>query len=120
MKIKEITFNGKSYPVVINMSAMLAFERLMGKPFLGNTFDLMEDRIALIAAAVFGANADTDFKAEDMMNADDYTKVKEIIDAFDIVLALTLEFFKVPAIEQEGSQKTEDEGKSEKNTKSKN
>lgn len=110
MKNKEITFNGKSYPVVINMSAMLAYERLMGKPFLGNSFDLMEDRIALIAAAAFGADENTDFKAEDMMKADNYKEVNEILDAFNVVLKLTLEFFDVPAIERENNQKAENDG----------
>lgn len=115
MTKKEITIQGKTYPVVFNMKAMMNFEEIANKSFLGVTFDKLTDRIALIAAAVYAADPDTKLTVEDIMGDQSWEAVKDIIAAFTVVMTLTGEFFPIPAIEQELEPKptAEDAGESE-------
>lgn len=101
MTKKEITIKGKQYPVVFNMKAMMNFEEIANKPFLTTSFDKMIDRIALIAAAVYAADKDSDLTVEGIMGDESLEAVKDIIAAFTTVMTLTGEFFKVPAVEKE-------------------
>ena len=53
MNTKEITINGKTYPVVFNMKTILGYEQISGKSFFGEDFSKMGERLALIAAGSY-------------------------------------------------------------------
>ena len=114
MTQKEITIAGKQYPVEFTMQTMMNFERITnGKSFFKSNLDTLEDRIALIAAAVFTADENTDLTVESIVGNKDFAAVQQIIAAFSIVAEVMEPFFKIPEIEKknnpEPEQKPEDE-----------
>ena len=111
MNTKEITINGKTYPVVFNMKTILGYEQISGKSFFGEDFSKMSERLALIVAAVISADSKADISIDDMMNADRMELVQEILTANTIVIGMVNEFFKTPDVEP----KQEEEGDKGKN-----
>ena len=111
MNTKEITINGKKYPVVFNMKTILGYEQISGKSFFGEDFSKMSERLALIVAAVISADSKADISIDDMMNADRMELVQEILTANTIVIGMVNEFFKTPDVEP----KQEEEGDKGKN-----
>lgn len=111
---KEITINGKNYPIVFNMKTMMNFEEISGKSFFGEEFAHLKERIALIIAAVLAANENTTLTAEEMIEAQDLKALQEILAAYQIVMELAGEFFKVPDIEKQNNPEKEDENGDEK------
>ena len=114
MTQKEITIAGKQYPVEFTMQTMMNFERITnGKSFLKSNLDTLEDRIAIIAAAVFTADENTDITVEAIVGNKDFAAVQQIIEAFNVVAEVMEPFFKIPEIEKknnpEPEQKHEDE-----------
>ena len=112
--MKEISINGQLYPIVFDMQTMMNFEAISnGKSFFKSKFDTIEDRIAIIAAAVYSANKDSDLTIEAIVGKKDFAAIKQIIDAFALVSEEMEQFFFVPEIEKkntpESEQKTEDE-----------
>jgi hypothetical protein len=115
MKTKEITIGGKTYPVAFSMKTMLNFEEISGKPFFGETFDHLKERIAVIMSAVLTANENTSLTVDELMNGDDWEKVKEILGAYKTVMELCAEFMKIPAVEPQPEKPSEDEDEKAKN-----
>ena len=111
MITKEITINGKTYPVVFNMKTIIGYEQISGKSFFGEDFSKMGERLALIAAAVISAGGKEELSIEDMMNADTVELVQEIIAAYNVVTGMVIEFFKVPGVEPKPNEKEGDKGK---------
>ena len=111
MNTKEITINGKNYPVVFNMKTILGYEQISGKSFFGEDFAKMSERLALIVAAVISADSKADISIDDMMNADKLELVQEILTAYTVVIGMVNEFFKMPDVEP----KQEEEGDKGKN-----
>jgi len=111
MNTKEITINGKNYPVVFNMKTILGYEQISGKSFFGEDFAKMSERLALIVAAVISADSKADISIDDMINADRMELVQEIIAAYSVVIDMVNEFFKKPDVEP----KQEEEGDKGKN-----
>jgi len=111
MIMKEITINGKNYPVVFNMKTILGYEQISGKSFFGEDFAKMSERLALIVAAVISADSKADISIDDMMNADKLELVQEILTAYTVVIGMVNEFFKMPDVEP----KQEEEGDKGKN-----
>ena len=109
--MKEITINGKTYPVVFNMKTILGYEQISGKSFFGEDFAKMSERLALIVAAVISADSKADISIDDMMNADKLELVQEVLTAYTVVLGMVNEFFKMPDVEP----KQEEEGDKGKN-----
>ena len=109
--MKEITINGKKYPVVFNMKTILGYEQISGKSFFGEDFAKMSERLALIVAAVISADSKADISIDDMINADKLELVNEILAAYNVVIGMVKEFFKMPDVEP----KQEDEGDKGKN-----
>ena len=114
MTQKEITIAGKQYPVEFTMQTMMNFESITkGKSFFKSNFDTLEDRIAIIAAAVFTADEKTDITVEAIVGNKDFAAVQQIIAAFNVVSEVMEPFFKIPEIEKannpEPEQKPEDE-----------
>ena len=109
--MKEITINGKKYPVVFNMKTILGYEQISGKSFFGEDFAKMSERLALIVAAVISADSKADISIDDMINADTMELVQEILTAYTVVIDMVNEFFKKPDVEP----KQEEEGDKGKN-----
>ena len=109
--MKEITINGKTYPVVFNMKTILGYEQISGKSFFGEDFAKMSERLALIVAAVISADSKADISIDDMMNADKLELVQEVLTAYTVVIGMVNEFFKKPDVEP----KPEEEGNQGKN-----
>ena len=120
---KEITINGKTYPVAFNMRAIMNYEDLsQGKSFFGETFTQMKPRLALIMATVLAANEDADLTVEELLKGDTWEEVQAIINAYNIIMELVGEFFKIPKVEEinEVDVKPEDEEKDEEGKNAKN
>jgi hypothetical protein len=119
MKQKEITFNGKTFPVVFVVKTMAAFEEITGKSFFDsdNKLQTLGDKAALLYAAIIAADAKADISFEDIINADKVEAVNEIIKAFGVINELAAEFFEIPAIEPqpEPAEEQEQKGNGSKN-----
>jgi hypothetical protein len=111
MNMKEITINGKKYPVVFNMKTILGYEQISGKSFFGEDFSKMSERLALIVAAVISADSKADISIDDMMNADTMELVQEILTAYTVVIGMVNEFFKTPDVEPKPNEEEGDKGK---------
>ena len=111
MKQKEITINGKKYPVVFNMKTILGYEQISGKSFFGEDFSKMSERLALIVAAVVSAGSKEELSIDEMINADKMELVQEIIAAHNVVIGMVNEFFKKPDVEPKPNEEEGDKGK---------
>jgi hypothetical protein len=109
--MKEITINGKTYPVVFNMKTILGYEQISGKSFFGEDFAKMSERLALIVAAVISADSKADISIDDMMNADKLELVQEVLTAYTVVISMVNEFFKTPDVEPKPNEEEGDKGK---------
>ena len=111
MNTKEITINGKTYPVVFNMKTILGYEQISGKSFFGEDFSKMSERLALITAAVVSAGGKEELSIDEMINADKLELVQEIIAAYNVVIGMVNEFFKKPDVEPKPNEEEGDKGK---------
>ena len=111
MITKEITINGKTYPVVFNMKTIIGYERISGKSFFGEDFSKMGERLALIAAAVISAGGKEELSIDEMMNADTMKLVQEILTAYMIIIGMVNEFFKMPDVEPNPKEEEGNKGK---------
>ena len=114
MTTSEITINGKQYPVVFSMKTIINFEEIANKSFFGVTFDKTTDRIALIVAAILAADENSPIKIEDVMGNQDVAAIKQISEAFLIILNMSTEFFGIPTVIEQ-PEPTEEERKNAKN-----
>lgn len=115
MKTKEITIGGKNYPVAFSMKTMLNFEEISGKPFFGESFDHLKERIALIMSAALTADDNTELTIEDLMKGGEWERVKELMSAYNVVMELCAEFMEIPAVEPKPEKPSEDEEEKAKN-----
>ena len=105
MTQKEITINGKQYPVVFDLQTMMNFEEITnGTSFFGAPLDTLKNRVAIIAAAAaFSADDKTDLTVEAILGDKDYKAMQQIIAAYNIVMTLAGEFFPIPEIEKKNN-----------------
>ncbi|MBR4177028.1 MAG: hypothetical protein IKQ53_06470 [Bacteroidales bacterium] len=118
MKQKEITIGGKTYPVVFNFDAMMNFEEIVDKEFHKANFGHLKDRMALVYASVISADDETELKIQDLKGDMTLDAVNELIAAYNIVMELVGDFFKVPKVvgDAESSEcKTKGDGTDSKN-----
>lgn len=114
MNKTEITINGKQYPVEFNMQTMMNFESITNKSFFESKFKTISDRVALIAAAVYSADNESDITIEDIVGNKDFAAVQQIISAFVVVSVEMEQFFTVPEVEKQNEiepEKQEDDNK---------
>lgn len=110
----EITINGKQYPVAFNMKTIINFEEIANKSYFDSNFGKTTDRIALIVAAVLSADEKSSIKIEDVMGNNDLAAIKQISEAFLIILNMSTEFFGIPTVIEQ-PELTEEERKNAKN-----
>lgn len=104
MNNKEITINGKQYPVTFDMQTMMNFESITGgKSFFASNFATITDKVALIAAAVYSADENSDITIEAIVGNKDFEAVRQIVAAFAIVSDIMEPFFKIPEIEKQNA-----------------
>ena len=114
MQQKEITIDGKTYPVVFNLKTMMNFEEITGKSFFGESFDGFKERIALIISAVLAADEKADITVEQMTSAETWQQAQDIIKAYVAVMELSAKFFNIPEVEpkdEKPAEEAEDEEK---------
>lgn len=109
MNKKEITINGKTYPIAFTMDTMMNFEEIADKSFFETDLKKMKDRLALVMAAVIAADAKTKLTVEDLRGNGDFDAVQQLIAAFNIVMEASTEFFKIPAVEPKDEKPKDDE-----------
>ena len=110
----EITINGKQYPVAFNMKTIINFEEIANKSYFDSNFGKTTDRIALIVAAVLSADEKSPIKIEDVVGNNDLAAIKQISEAFLIILNMSTEFFGIPTVIEQ-PELTEEERKNAKN-----
>ena len=113
MNERTITIDGKEYPVRFNMSTLIAFEQNYNKSFFGENFDKLYPRVTLVFAAMFAA--DEKITADVLLKSNDW---QGITQAFNTIMEMAAEFFKVPKIVADAEAKettTDKQEKAEKN-----
>lgn len=114
MKQKEITINGRQFPVAFTMKTMIGYEGIANNEFFGETFEKLSGKIALIMAAILAADENADITADELMNADNFETVKDVIEAYKVVMDLAAEFFERPEVEPK-PEPAEEKGDDSKN-----
>ena len=114
MKQKEITINGKTYPVVFTIKTLMGFEDVYGSSFFGKKFDNIGQKTVLVYAAIVAANEKTEITLDDLMNAESVETLNDIGNAFSIINDLANDFFKIPAVEPQ-PEDVEEKGDNSKN-----
>ena len=117
MTQKEITIQGKTYPIDFTMQAIMTFEEIADKSFFDCNFSKTSDRMALIYAAVATADEKHDLTIEKMAGDMGLQAVREIIAAFGIVMNLANEFFELPKVtkEEDKTEEPKDDDEKQKN-----
>ena len=117
MNKKEITIQGKIYPIDFTMQAIMTFEEIADKSFFDCNFSKTTDRMALIYAAVATADEKHDLTIEKMAGDMGLQAVREIIAAFGIVMNLANEFFELPKVtkEEDKTEEPKDDDEKQKN-----
>ena len=103
MEKKEITINGKIYPVAFNLKTMMNFEEISGKTFFGEEFTHIKERIALIISAALAADEKTSLTADELIGAQDVKVVQDIMAACKIIMDMAGKFFHIPEIEKKNN-----------------
>lgn len=118
MKQKEITIQGKQYPVVVNMQTIINFEDIVNMSIFEANLSTIKNRIALICAAVLSADKNTTLTISDIKGNGDFEAIKAINAAYIVMSELVAEFFHIPEIEKnkvDQPDEKEDEGEQPKN-----
>ena len=112
MKQKEITINGKNYPVVFTLATLSNFEEITGKPFFKADLDLIKNRIAIICAAAIAADENTKLTVEELRGNEDLEAYKQIGTVYNTIVEMAAEFFHIPPTEKKEAEQPakEDEG----------
>ena len=112
MKQKEITVNGKNYPVVFTLATLSNFEEITGKPFFKADLDMIKNRIAIICAAAIAADENTKLTVEELRGNEDLEAYKQIGAVYNTIVEMAAEFFHIPPTEKKEAEQpaAEDEG----------
>ena len=114
MKKNYITINGVSYPVVFTLLTMSNFEEITNKGFFEANLLTTNNRIAIVIAAALSADKETKLTVEDLRGNETFDDYKQIVAAFNTVMELANDFFKLPGVEpkpeQPAEEKTDGEG----------
>ena len=112
MKQKEITINGKQYPVIFTLATLSNFEEITGKPFFKADLDIIKNRIAIICAAAIAADENTKLTVEELRGNEDLEAYKQIGTVYNTIVEMAAEFFHIPQTEKKETEQpaAEDEG----------
>lgn len=110
---EQLQSTARNISVKFNMSTLIAFEQTSDKSFFGENFDKLYSRVILVFAAMFAA--DEKITTEVLLNSNDW---QGITKAFNTIMEMAAEFFKVPKIVSDAEAKettTDKQEKPEKN-----
>ena len=108
MKQNFITINGTDYPVVFTLLTMSNFEDITNKGFFEANILTTNNRIAIVIAAALAADKDTKLTVEELRGNETFDDYKQIVAAFNTVMELANDFFKVPGVEPKPEQPAEE------------
>jgi hypothetical protein len=118
MKQNFIKINGVEYPVVFNLLTMSNFEEITNKGFFEANLNKINERMAIVMAAALAADKDTSLTIDIMRGKETFDDYKQIIDAYNVVMVLANDFFKIPKVEEGKDPKPEEqEQEQEENAK---
>lgn len=95
---RKITIQGIEYPAAFNMKAVMNFEEIANKSFLGNDFVKTSDRIALVLASVMAADEKTNLTIETIVGNGDWNSLKAVNVAFNDIMEDGLAWFGIPKV----------------------
>lgn len=116
MKQNIVTFNGVNYPVVFDLQALTNFEDITKQGFFEANLNMTNNRIAIVIASVLSADKDTKLTIEEMRGMESFDDYKQIIEAYNVVMVLANDFFKIPKVE-EGKDPEPENQEQEENAK---
>lgn len=90
---KEITINGKKYPVIFTLATLFNFEEITEKPFFGADFDILKNRIDIICAAAIAADENTELTVKELRGKETWEDYVQIANAYVVVMELATQFF---------------------------
>ena len=108
MQTKEVIIKGKTYQVVFNLQTLILFEEIVDYSFFGVNFNKFKDRIALTIAAILAANKDAGIEYDDIVTNADVATMREIGEAYTVVMEMAGNFFKVPEVEPKDEKPADD------------
>ena len=115
MKQNFIKINGVEYPVVFNLLTMSNFEEITKNGFFEANLNKINERMAIVMAAVLAADKDTSLTIDIMRGKESLEDYKQIVEAYSVVILLANDFFNIPEVEKEKEEKTDEgEGEDEK------
>lgn len=118
MKQTVININGVDYPVVFDLLALSNFEEITDKGFFEANLNKINNRMAIVMAAVLSADKDTKLTIEEIRGKESFDDYKQIVEAYNVVMTLANDFFKIPKVEEGKDPKPEEhEQEQEKNAK---
>ena len=118
MKQTFININGVNYPVVFDLLALSNFEEITDKGFFEANLNKINNRMAIVMAAVLSANKNTALTVEEMRGKESFDDYKQIIEAYNVVMVLANDFFKIPEVEKgKDPKQKEQEREQEENAK---
>lgn len=118
MKQNFVTINGVNYPVVFDLLALSNFEEITDKGLFEANLNKINNRMAFVMASVLSADKDTKLTIEEMRGKESFDDYKQIIEAYNVVMTLANDFFKIPKVEEGKDPKPENqEQEQEENAK---
>ena len=109
MNQASIIIQGKTYPVVFSMKTLIGFEDIVNHSFFEEKFDKMSSRMALVIAAINAADPNADITAKQLLDISDWQQAKEVVTAYNAVMELAAEFFRIPTVEPKDEPTAEGE-----------
>ena len=118
MKQTVIKINGVDYPVVFDLLALSNFEEITKQGFFEANLNTTNNRIAIVIGAALSADKNTALTVEEMRGKESFDDYKQIIEAYNVVMTLAKDFFKIPEVEKSKDPKPEEqEQEQEENAK---
>ena len=118
MKQNIVIFNGVNYPVVFDLQALTNFEDITKQGFFEANLNMTNNRMAIVIGAVLSSDKDTNLTIEEIRGKGTFDDYKQIVEAYNVVMKLANDFFKIPEVEKSKDPKPEEqEQEQEENSK---
>ena len=118
MKQTVININGVNYPVVFDLLALSNFEEITDKGFFEANLNKINNRMAIVIGAAISADKNTALTVEEMRGKETFDDYEQIVEAYNVVMTLANDFFKIPKVEEGKDPKPEEqEQEQEENVK---
>ena len=109
MKQNFVTINGVNYPIVFDLQALTNFEDITKQGFFEANLNTTNNRIAIVRGAAISADKNTALTVEEMRGKGTFDDYKQIVEAYNVVMTLANDFFKIPEVEKNKDPKPEEQ-----------